>query len=288
MKRSDFLKMAALAPLSTLNLKNLESISQSFSSSEKMPVLFVGHGSPMNAVENNPFTQTLSKIGKRYKPNAILVISAHWLTKGTYVSAVAKPETIYDFGGFPDILFQQKYPALGAPAKAKEITQLVSHIKEDHEWGLDHGAWTILLHLYPKANIPVFQLSIDYSQPMQYHFELAQKLKSLREKGILIIGSGNIVHNLRLSMDALYKNNPKPYDWAIEFDQWSKKHLTDRNFKELINYEKHPSGKLASPSMDHYAPMIYTLGLSDSKDTLVQEYEEVTFGAISMRTFSFS
>jgi 4,5-DOPA dioxygenase extradiol len=290
MKRNDFLKTIALAPFAgiAMNLNELEKISSEFDSTPKMPVLFVGHGSPMNAIEDNPFTRALKKVGAQYKPSAIMVISAHWLTNGTYVSTVKKPETIYDFGGFPDKLFQQKYPANGSPETAKMVSSMVNHIKEDHEWGLDHGAWSILLHLFPKADIPVFQMSIDYTKPMSYHFELGKQLQQLRNKGVLIISSGNIVHNLRLSMDALYKNDAKPFDWAVDFDNWSKEKLDKREFESLIAFEKHKAGKLASPTPDHYIPMIYTLGLSEKKDTLKHEYEEVTFGAISMRTFSFS
>lgn len=238
MDRKNFLKIVSLLPLATsaMKLEQLKKITDTFDKSTKMPVFFIGHGSPMNAIEDNPFTRSLHSLGKSVieKPNAILVVSAHWLTQGTFVSTTNLPETIYDFGGFPPELYEVNYPAPGSPEYAKEVLKLIPGVKEDHEWGLDHGAWTVLKHLFPEAKIPVFQLSIDYYKPMEYHFDLAMQLKSLRQKGVLIIGSGNIVHNLRLFLS---QNDNKPFDWALEFDAWSKEKILQHDFNSLINYE---------------------------------------------------
>ena len=210
------------------------------------------------------------------------LISAHWLSQGTYVSTNPKPDTIYDFGGFPGELYKQTYPAPGSPEYAKEVMKLVPEAKEDKEWGLDHGAWVVLKHLYPGAKIPVFQMSIDYYRPMQYHFDLAKRLKSLRDKGVLIIGSGNVVHNLRLFFDA---KDTTPFDWTIEFDSWVKDRIGNHDFQSLIDYEKHgSSAKLAVPTVDHYVPMIYTLGMADANEN-IQFTNEDTLSSISMRAF---
>lgn len=269
---------------SAMNLHELKNITDSFGTTSKMPVFFVGHGSPMNALEDNSYTRSWRAMGKSVieKPNAILVVSAHWLTQGTFVSTNPSPETIYDFGGFPPELYKQTYPALGSPEFAKQVMKLVPEIKEDKEWGLDHGAWSILKHLFPEAKIPVFQLSIDYYKPMQYHFDLAKRLASLREKGVLIISSGNIVHNLRKFFE-----NPdaKSFEWTIEFDNWVKEKINARDFQSLIDYEKHgTSAKLSVPTVDHYVPMIYSLALADKKDDIHYTNEE-TIASISMRAF---
>jgi 4,5-DOPA dioxygenase extradiol len=292
MQRKDFLKTMALLPftLRAMNLKELEHITSSYEATERMPVLFIGHGNPMNALYDNPFTRAIGKEGSDIKtkqcPKAILVVSAHWLTRGTYVNISQKPPTIHDFGGFPDALFKMEYPAPGSPEFAHEVTKLKPSIIETNDWGLDHGSWTILKHMFPDADIPVFQLSIDYYKPMQYHYDLATQLKALREKGVLIIGSGNIVHNLALTMPRFAQDDASPYDWAVEFDSWTKEKLVSRDFKSLIDYEKNKSGKLAAPTPDHYIPMLYTVGLSDDKDNIRQIYEEVSYGGMSMRSFS--
>ena len=286
MDRKNFLKIVSLLPLATsaMKLEQLKKITDTFDKSTKMPVFFIGHGSPMNAIEDNPFTRSLQSLGKSVieKPNAILVVSAHWLTQGTFVSTTNLPETIYDFGGFPPELYEVNYPAPGSPEYAKEVLKLIPGVKEDHEWGLDHGAWTVLKHLFPEAKIPVFQLSIDYYKPMEYHFDLAMQLKSLRQKGVLIIGSGNIVHNLRLFLS---QNDNKPFDWALEFDAWSKEKILQHDFNSLINYEtKGEAAKLAVPTVDHYVPLIYSLALADKNENIDFTYEE-NIGSISMRTF---
>lgn len=293
MDRKTFLKSLALLPLAACNMKIQEfpKAIESLPRTDKMPVLFVGHGSPMNALEDNAFTQSLKKLGGQFKkegkkPAAILVVSAHWLTRGTYVNVAPKPETIHDFGGFPKELFDAQYPAPGSPELAKETAKLSALIHESDDWGLDHGAWTILMHLFPEADIPVFQLSIDYYQPMSYHFDLAKQLQLLREKGVLIIGSGNIVHNLRMSMARLQTGDTRPYEWATEFDTWVNEKIAGRDFQSLVTYEKAgEAGKLSVPTVDHYVPMLYSLGLAGEKEDISQVYEEVTFGGISMRTF---
>lgn len=286
MERRKFIKGITLMPLaaSAMNLHELKNITDSFGTTSRMPVFFVGHGSPMNAMEDNSYTRSWRAMGKsvKEKPNAILVVSAHWLTQGTFVSTNPSPETIYDFGGFPPELYKQTYPAPGSPEFAKQVMKLVPEIKEDKEWGLDHGAWSILKHLFPDAKIPVFQLSIDYYKPMQYHFDLAQRLASLREKGVLIISSGNIVHNLRKFFE-----NPdaKSFEWTVEFDNWVKEKINARDFQSLIDYKKHgTSAKLSVPTVDHYVPMIYSLALADKKDDIHYTNEE-TIASVSMRAF---
>lgn len=274
----------------TMKLEHLEKITGELTPTDKMPALFIGHGSPMNALQDNAFTRALKATGeailKKQRPNAILVVSAHWLTKGSYVNNIAKPQLIYDFGGFPEELFKVQYPAVGSPQYAKEVTDLVGRVKGTDDWGLDHGAWTILKHLFPKADIPVFQLSIDYYSPMEVHYNIGRMLRKLRERGVLIVGSGNIVHNLRVSMEKFGAGDNKPYDWAIEFDAWIKQKIESRDDKALINYEKAgKSAKLSVPTMDHYAPMLYPMALAEDKEAITQIYEEVSYGGLSMRCF---
>lgn len=252
----------------------------------RMPVFFIGHGNPMNALYDNAFTKKLNSIKAGVpKPKAILVVSAHWLTRGTYVSTNPSPKTIYDFGGFPDELFQVKYEPKGSPDLAKEVAQKINYTKvtEDKEMGLDHGAWTILKHIYPAADIPTFQLSIDYSKPASYHYELAKQLNYLRDKGVLIIGSGNIVHNLGM-VD--FQNPNNVFDWAREFDTTVKNLLDKGDDVSLINYEKlGKSALLSIPTNDHYLPMIYTLGLKNKGEHVEYIYESLEMGSLSMRSF---
>lgn len=272
-----------------MTLNDMNSATGKFAKTNKLPVLFIGHGNPMNALYDNSFTRSLNKVGgdikSEFQINAILVVSAHWLTNGTYVNIQEKPEIIYDFSGFPDELYQVKYPAVGSPLYAKETSGLNSNIITTSDWGIDHGSWTILKHIFPQADIPVFQLSIDFYKSMQYHFDLAEQLKSLREKGVLIIGSGNIVHNLRLSFQTVRTLGEEfALDWAIEFDAWIKNKIDTREFNSIINYEKSGEmGKLSVPTVDHYVPMIYSLALSDKNESIIYTHEEVTFGAMSMR-----
>lgn len=293
MDRIDFLKLLALSPLVACNmkLKDFEKeIKSTLPSTAKQPALFIGHGSPTNAIEDNPFTRTLTALGTKFtgdfKPKAILVVSAHWLSRGTFVSTVEKPETIYDFGGFQDELYQVKYPAPGSPSVAKEVMTAIPEVKENTTWGLDHGAWTILKHIFPAADIPVFQLSIDYYQPLQYHFDLAKKLASFRDKGVLIIGSGNIVHNLGLSMPKFMTNDKTAFDWAIEFDTYIQKQIIENNSNNLINYQNAgSSATLAVPTTDHYIPLLYAQALRGEKENTSTIYEEVFYGGLSMRSY---
>ncbi|KIC01004.1 dioxygenase [Flavobacterium sp. JRM] len=270
--------------MTTLN--DLHSISSTFSNTDKMPVLFLGHGNPMNAIEENEFVAGFRNLAKTLpQPNAILCISAHWYTKGTKVTAMEMPKTIHDFGGFPQALFDVQYPAKGSPELAIETKRILTpvEIELDETWGLDHGAWSVIKHLYPEANVPVIQLSIDYTKSGQYHFELAQKLQSLRHKGVLIIGSGNIVHNLRLVDFYNYDRDNYGYDWAIEARQTINDYLLDGNFQPLINYEKMDKAiQLAIPTPDHYLPLLYTLGLKDKSEELSLFNDKLLAGSLSM------
>ena len=257
--------------------------------SSLQPVLFLGHGSPLNAIADNAFTRTLGALGARLpRPKAVLCVSAHWLTRGTRVTGMAKPRTIHDFGGFPEALYQARYPAPGSPALAALVRETVgagSVEIDESEWGLDHGAWSVLRHLYPKADVPVVQLSIDDGAPARRHFELGEKLRPLRDKGILILGSGNIVHNLRRLS---FEESAPPEAWAVEFDAWVKGRLEARDFESLSgDLAAAPSGRLAVPTPEHYDPLLYVLGACDERDKLRFEFEGIQNGAISMRSVSF-
>ena len=269
-----------------MNLNDLESITQQFNNTEKIPVLFLGHGSPMNAIEENQFVQGFRNISREIpKPNAILCISAHWFTNGTFVTAMQNPKTIHDFYGFPKELFEVNYPAPGSPELARETAELLlpEIVEEDHSWGLDHGAWSVIRHLYPNAEIPVIQLSIDYSKPPQYHFDLAKKLQKLREKGILIIGSGNIVHNLRMVDWKNINTVGAGWDWAIEAREKTNNWLLEGNFQNLIDYHRQGVAlQTAVPSPDHYLPLIYSLGLKEKSENLSLFNDELIGGSLSM------
>ncbi len=269
-----------------MNLNDLQNISDTFNASQKMPVLFLGHGSPMNAIENNQFVQGFRKAAAEIpKPNAILCISAHWLTNGTKVTAMNLPRTIHDFGGFPQALFDVQYPAPGSPELAQETVELLSPVlaEEDDQWGLDHGAWSVIKHMYPDADIPVIQLSIDYIKPPQYHFDLAKKLNRLREKGILIIGSGNIIHNLQLIDWRNINTVGAGWDWAIEAREKTNQWILDGNFRNMIDYHKQGTSlQYAVPSPDHYLPLIYSLGLKDQTENLSLFNDELIGGSLSM------
>lgn len=251
-----------------------------------MPVLFLGHGSPMNAIEENQFVQGFRDAAKQIpKPNAILCVSAHWYTEGTFVTAMVMPKTIHDFYGFPKELSEVQYPAPGNPPLAKETAELLAPaiVEEDHNWGLDHGAWSVIKHMYPEADIPVIQLSIDYRKPPQYHFELAQKLSKLREKGILIIGSGNIIHNLRMIDWRNIDTIGTGWDWAIEAREKTNNWLLDGNFQNLIDYRTMGTElQYAIPTPDHFLPLIYTLGLKEKSENLSLFNDELIGGSLSM------
>jgi 4,5-DOPA dioxygenase extradiol len=257
-------------------------------STERMPVLFLGHGSPMNAIETNAYTQTLNALGRELpRPRAILVISAHWMTEGSWITEMPNPRTIHDFYGFPQELFEVRYPAPGSPEVARIVRETVREPKvhpDTDRWGLDHGTWSVLRHMYPAADIPVLQLSLHLEQPAEYHFRLGKELSKLRDKGLLILGSGNLVHNLRAIR---WEPEAKPYDWATEFDEWLKIKLQDGDFNSVLkDYHQTQAGRLSIPTMEHYLPLHYILGASEKSDQLKFEYEEMQNGSISMRSFS--
>jgi len=251
-----------------------------------MPVLFIGHGSPMNGIEDNEFSQRWTRMAKEIpKPSAVLVVSAHWFTKGTRITAMDFPETIHDFGGFPQALFDVQYPAPGNPELAKETASLLhsARVELDHDWGLDHGAWTVVRRMYPEAKIPVLQLSIDYTKPPQYHFDLAKELYGLREKGVLIIGSGNMVHNLGMIAWAKLNEVGYGYDWALKMNDTFKQLILDGDYKSLINYESlGAESRLAIPTPEHYLPLLYSLGLKGSNDNISFFNDKAIAGSLTM------
>lgn len=252
------------------------------------PAMFIGHGSPMNIIRDNAFTRSLADLGTQTPvPPAVLVISAHWLTPGeTRVAVNPAPRTIYDFGGFPESLYKVDYPAPGSPDYARAAAAQVHSVKvhEDHEMGLDHGAWSILRHIWPKADVPVFQLSIDYAKPAAFHYALGQELQALRQRGLMILGSGNIVHNLRM-LDWQHEEGPA-FDWAAEFDTWARSRLLDGDHAALIDYQRQgKEARLAIPTTDHYLPMLYTLGTQAKDEQVRFTHESFQHGSISMRCF---
>lgn len=253
---------------------------------KKMPVLFVGHGSPMNAIEHNAFTETLHRLTARLpKPKAVCVVSAHWVTSGSQVMASAHPKTIHDFYGFPRPLYEVQYPAPGAPSEAEKLASNPG-IVPDRQWGLDHGAWSVLRHLYPKADVPAFQLSLDERRTFQEHVELGREIQSLRERGVLILGSGNIVHNLG-RMDG--ENRSGAYDWAVEFDGKVKAAVDARDVTALVDPKKWGKALLATahPTAEHYLPLLYCMGSTEEEDEVSYPHEGFAFGSISMRMILF-
>lgn len=251
-----------------------------------MPVLFIGHGSPMNGIEDNEFSRTWTKYGKEIpQPKAVLVVSAHWLTNGTYVTAMDHPKTIHDFGGFPKELFDVQYPAKGSPEVAEATQKIITStdVHLDHDWGLDHGTWTVVRHMYPNADIPVLQLSIDYSKPASYHYNLAKELLQLRRKGVLIIGSGNMVHNLRMvAWDQLNTDN-YGFDWAQEMNSIFKEKISKGDHQALIEYEKlNKAALMAIPTPDHYYPMLYSLALQTPNDNIEFFNDKAVGGSLTM------
>jgi 4,5-DOPA dioxygenase extradiol len=287
MNRRNFVKSLGALALTphVMKLNELSKLSDSMLNTDLMPLLFVGHGNPMNAIQDNSITLGWSKIANELDtPKAILCISAHWETKGTYVTMMDTPRTIHDFGGFPQELFDVQYPAPGSPEFAKIVQQKVtsSNIGANHDWGLDHGSWSILVKMYPKANISVFQMSIDYTKPAEYHYNLAKELKELRKKGVLILGSGNIVHNLRY---ANLSTSATAYDWAIEFDEQSKSLIDAGDHHSLVHYEKlGKAAQLSIPTPEHYLPLLYVLGLQEEHECVEFFNEEMAFGSGSMRS----
>lgn len=251
-----------------------------------MPVLFIGHGSPMNAIEHNAFTHALHDLSSRLpRPQAVCVISAHWVTTGSQVLVSEHPRTIHDFYGFPRELYEVKYPAPGAPAEAAHLAEDLE-ISGGDQWGLDHGSWSVLRHLYPKADVPAFQLSLDERRTFNDHLELGREMRSLRERGVLILGSGNIVHNLR-RID--WEEPHGAYDWAIEFDSKVKQAVSAHDASALAEPQKWGDTLLATahPTVEHYLPLLYCMGSTDEQDEVSYPYEGFDFGSISMRAVLF-
>ena len=253
----------------------------------KMPVLFVGHGSPMNAIEHNAFTEALRGLsGMLPRPRAVCVVSAHWVTSGSHVMASEHPRTIHDFYGFPRELYEVQYPAPGAPVEAAKVVS-DPEISPDNDWGLDHGSWSVLRHMYPKADVPAFQLSLDSRRSFKEHLELGREIASLRERGVLILGSGNIVHNL----GRLDWNDPHgAYDWAVEFDTRVKQAVSVHDAAALSAPQKWGETLLATahPTVEHYLPLLYCMGATDEQDAVTYPYEGFDFGSISMRAVLFA
>jgi 4,5-DOPA dioxygenase extradiol len=275
-----------------MNISDLHRNSGVFSNTEKMPVLFLGHGSPMNAIEENQFVDGFRNIAKTLpEPNAIICISAHWYINGTKVTAMKMPRTIHDFGGFPRELYSVQYPAPGSPELALETKHLLSPVlvELDEKWGLDHGAWSVIKHLFPGADVPVIELSIDYSKSPEYHYALAKQLGTLRNKGILFVGSGNIVHNLGLVDWQNFEKDNFSFDWAIEAKETINRWLMDGDLMSVINYRKQSTAiQLAVPTPDHYIPLIYTLGLKDGTDKTDFFNDKMVAGSLSMTSLKFS
>lgn len=268
------------------NFNSLSSWAHDLKLVDTMPALFLGHGSPMNAIEENEFVAGFRNISKSIPtPTAILCVSAHWFTQGTMVTAMEMPKTIHDFTGFPPALYEVNYPAPGDPSLAAYTKQLLQPktVELDEKWGLDHGAWSVIKHLYPKANIPVIQLSIDYTKPASYHYELAQQLRKLRNKGVLVVGSGNIIHNLRMIDWANFDKDDYGYDWAIEARATINECILTGNYHPLLQYHEQGSAfKLAIPSPDHYLPLLYTLGLQNKGDSIELFNDKLLAGSLSM------
>ena len=294
MDRKEFIK-TALSLSAMASLSSFKRITDTFPvQSGKMPVIFTSHGNPMDiplSRQERVFWDALYQLGKeirsKHEVKAAVVVSAHWCTRGTFVNISSEQEQLYDYYGFPEEYYKVKYQAQGAPEVAKEIHRIVPDVKETTDWGLDHGAWPMLMHLFPKGDVPVFQMSIDYYAHPSYHYELAQQLKSLREKGVLIIGSGSLIHNLPLIMQKMRNNDTTPFGWEEEYDAWLAKQIDQRHVQNLINYESsHKYGKLAAPTPDHFVPILYSMGLMDSKDKISYFFEEASnLPAFSERSF---
>lgn len=257
--------------------------------SSRLPALFVGHGSPLNALRHNEWTCAWVRLGRKLpRPQALLAISAHWYVPGTAVTAMPTPRTIHDFGGFPRELFEVRYPAAGDPALAQRVAQLLAPLPVvgDASWGLDHGTWSVLCHLYPDAEVPVVQLSIDARKPPQFHYDLGARLRPLRDAGVLIVGSGDVVHNLEAY--AWGRHAPAPYDWAVRFEGYVRERLTAGEHASLIDYEAlGEDARLSVPTPEHYLPLLYVMGASAPGDTVSFPVEGMDGGSISMLAAQF-
>ncbi|MCX8957915.1 4,5-DOPA-extradiol-dioxygenase [Erwinia psidii] len=254
-------------------------------SQTRMPALFLGHGSPMNVLEENVYTKTWRKLGETLpRPKAIIAVSAHWYTRGTAVTAMERPRTIHDFGGFPQALFDTHYPAPGSPALAREVAEVLSPVSVDldRQWGFDHGSWGVLIKMYPEADIPLVQLSVDSTQPPAVHYELGRKLAVLRDKGIMIVASGNVVHNLRM---AQWQGNTVPYAWASSFNDYVRENLNWEGPAErhpLVNFMQHDGAELSNPTPEHYLPLLYVLGACQPGEAVSVPVEGLEMASLSM------
>ncbi|MDI3441818.1 4,5-DOPA dioxygenase extradiol [Erwinia sp. V90_4] len=254
-------------------------------SHSRMPALFLGHGSPMNVLEENIYTETWRELGKTLpRPKAIIAVSAHWYTRGTAVTAMEKPRTIHDFGGFPQALFDTHYPAPGSPALAQQVADALAPVavELDREWGFDHGSWGVLIKMYPDADIPVVQLSVDGTRPPAYHFELGRKLAALREQGIMIVASGNVVHNLRM---VRWGGDATAYPWAESFNQYVRDNLSWEGESEqhpLVNFMQHEGAALSNPTPEHYLPLLYVLGARAAGEAIAIPVDGIVMGSLSM------
>lgn len=290
MKRNEFLKTLTLLPLAgtTMTLRGLQSMAERLGASETMPLLFLGHGNPMNAVTDNEYTRGWRQAGAGLpKPSAVLCISAHWETPGTFVTAMERPRTIHDFGGFPKQLYDVQYPAPGSPELAVETQRTVkkTSVELDHQWGLDHGCWSVVKHLFPDADVPVIQMSLDYTKPAQWHYELARDLSVLRKKGVLIVGSGNIVHNLRLAD----WDEQGGFDWANEANTRIKNLVAENRHQALIDYSSLGREiQLSVPTPEHYLPLLYVLGLKEEHEDVSFFNDKTELGSVSMTSLKIS
>ncbi|QGW29981.1 4,5-DOPA dioxygenase extradiol [Phnomibacter ginsenosidimutans] len=269
-----------------MQVQSLRRIAQSFTNTATMPVLFLGHGSPMNAIEENEFVAGFRKTGQSLpRPQAILCISAHWETRGTFVTAMEQPRTIHDFGGFPQALFAVQYPAPGSPELARITQEIITQtpVGLDEQWGLDHGAWSVIKHLYPDADVPVIQMSIDYTQGPAYHYELGRQLAALRNKGVLIVGSGNMVHNLRMVAWNKLDTPGFGYDWALEAREKMNAAILRGDHQTLVNFQQQGRAfDLAIPSPEHYLPLLYTLGLQQKGEAISLFNDQALGGSLTM------
>lgn len=287
MKRKQFLKLATTGVIGMSTLSAFKNFTDNLGEQEQlMPVLFIGHGSPMNGIEDNEFSQRWTQMVKEIPvPRAVLVVSAHWFTRGTHITAMGFPETIHDFGGFPQALFDVQYPAPGNPELAKETAAFIhtTDVGLAHDWGLDHGTWTVVRRMYPEANIPVLQLSIDYTKPPQYHYDLAKEIYALRKKGVLIIGSGNMVHNLRMVSWEKINTPGFGFDWALKMNDTFKELISSGTHDKLIKYESlGPEAMLSIPTPEHYLPLLYTLALQGKSDTVSFFNDKAVAGSLTM------
>ncbi len=287
MRRKQFIQTISKGAVAMTTLSAFKSFTGGLNEQEQvMPVLFIGHGSPMNGIEDTEFSRRWTQMAKEIPtPAAVLVVSAHWFTKGTQITAMDFPKTIHDFGGFPQELFDVQYKAPGNPVLAKETANLLhsANVTLDHDWGLDHGTWTVVRHMYPEANIPVLQLSIDYTKGPQYHYDLAKELYALRRKGVLIIGSGNMVHNLRMVAWNKLNDPGYAYDWAKQMNDKFKELIQTGDHKPLINYTSlGREAMLAIPTPEHYLPLMYTLGLKTNKEDVSFFNDKAVGGSLTM------